>query len=102
MPRLTTKNRINARGTSAMSTDSAQNPTNSADGSFRREVRVIIYFVAGPSSLRSPANSGELRRTRRSLGEGGHPRDLSPLARSLAALLRYDCPLSATAPAPKL
>src|SRR5213080_2173384 len=27
----------------------------------------------GPSSLRSPANSGELRRTRRSLGGGGRP-----------------------------
>src|SRR5438128_8219690 len=47
----------------------------------------IFYFVPGPSSLRSPANSGELRRTRRSLGGGGHPRHLSRLAPSLAALV---------------
>src|SRR5437867_7127892 len=55
---------------------------------------ISYYFALGPSSLRSPANSGELRRTRRSLGGGGHPQRLSRLAPSLAALIRYNDPLS--------
>jgi len=33
---------------------------------------ISFLLAAGPSSLRSP-NYSELRRTRRSLGEGGHP-----------------------------
>src|SRR5207247_9270775 len=52
-----------------------------------RGVGVIFYLAGGPSSLRSPANSGELRRTRRSLGEGGHPHRLCLRALRRSALV---------------
>ena len=42
-------------------------------------VVLIFSLAAGPSSLRSLAFTRELWRTRRSLGEGGHPRrELTP------------------------
>src|SRR5438067_7927861 len=52
-----------------------------------RRMSSSSFYAPGPSSLRSPANSGELRRTRRSLGEGGHPRHLCLRALRRSALV---------------
>src|SRR5438067_8422465 len=67
--------------------------SNPTTATLQRSV-IISYFVAGPSSLHSPANSGELRRTRRSLGEGGHPRDLCLRGLRRSALIPATVPTS--------
>src|SRR5262245_64519355 len=68
-----------------------------------RRQELIIHFslAAGPSSLRSSECPHELRRTRRSLGEGGHPqRELTLMPR-----LGSPCPrlgMAAGAPLPPI